>query len=342
MTALRHHGETRAMSREIWVLVETLRGEVSEITYTMLGVARALADELGLEVRALLLGHGAETLAGSLGVADRLTIVDHPALADFNPSAWLPTVGRALEGRDARLLLLGHTTVGMDLVGGLAARMDCPTVASCRCLRAADGAIEFESLVYGGKLVATGTVPAPLSLVTVIPGGVSPDAGRAERAPEIERVEAPPGLDELATTMDGFVEPDAEDIDISREDVLVSVGRGLQQEENLELARALAEALGGEVCASRPIVDQGWLPATRLVGKSGKQVRPKVYLALGVSGAPEHLEGIGACETLVAINTDERAPIFELARFGATVDVLDLLPVLTERLRESATTRGGS
>jgi electron transfer flavoprotein alpha subunit len=117
--------------------------------------------------------------------------------------------------------------------------------------------------------------------------------------------------------------------------VLVAVGRGIQQKDNLELAEELAEALGTVVAASRPIIDQNWLPTSRLVGKSGKAVKPKVYLALGISGAPEHAEGISGSDMIIAINTDPAAPIFNQARYGAEVDILDLLPVLTEKVKEA-------
>ena len=122
------------------------------------------------------------------------------------------------------------------------------------------------------------------------------------------------------------------DVDIVREKTLVSVGRGIQNQDNLGMAEDLAKALGGVVSASRPVIDQNWIPQTRLVGKSGKAVKPKMYLALGISGAPEHTEAIGDAEMIVAINTDPNAPIFDLARYGAQVDILDLMPVLTEKV----------
>ena len=121
-------------------------------------------------------------------------------------------------------------------------------------------------------------------------------------------------------------------MDIAREPLLISVGRGIQTQDNISLAEDLANAVGGIVCASRPVVDQGWLPISRLVGKSGKVVKPKVYLTIGISGAPEHVEAIMGSETIIAINTDVNAPIFNLAKFGTTTDLFDLVPVLTEKI----------
>jgi electron transfer flavoprotein alpha subunit len=129
--------------------------------------------------------------------------------------------------------------------------------------------------------------------------------------------------------------PEAGDVDISKEEILISVGRGIQNQDNLELAQELADALGGVLVASRPVVDQGWLPISRLVGKSGKKVKAKLYLALGISGAPEHIEALGDSEMILAVNTDPQAPIFNVAKFGTTVDLFDLVPALTEKIQSS-------
>ena len=124
-------------------------------------------------------------------------------------------------------------------------------------------------------------------------------------------------------------------MDISKEPILISVGRGVQTEDNIELAEELAEALGGAVCSSRPVVDQGWLPTSRMVGKSGQTVKAKLYLAMGISGAPEHVEAITDSELIVAINTDPTAPIFDVAQYGAQIDMLDLLETLIEQIEEA-------
>jgi len=166
----------------------------------------------------------------------------------------------------------------------------------------------------------------------MLAGGYKAEAGK--QPPVVETVAAP-ALDALRISIKQYIEPDTSDVDISKEPMLVSVGRGVQNKDNIELANELAEALGGQVCASRPVVDQGWMPTTRLVGKSGKRVKPKVYLALGISGAPEHVEGMGDSDVIVAVNTDPNAPIFNIAKYGTTIDMFELLPVLTEKVRQS-------
>jgi len=171
----------------------------------------------------------------------------------------------------------------------------------------------------------------------MVPGGYKPEQGRATQAPPIERLDAPT-LEEVRVSLKEYIEPAVGDVDIAKEAILVSIGRGIQNQDNIELAEELAKVLGGVVSGSRPVIDQGWLPPTRLVGKSGKAVKPRLYLALGISGAPEHVEAIGNAEMIVAINTDPAAPIFNLAKFGAQVDILDLMPVLTEYVQQA---RGG-
>jgi len=130
-----------------------------------------------------------------------------------------------------------------------------------------------------------------------------------------------------------FIEPAVSDVDITKQDVLVGVGRGLQSQDNLPLAEDLAAALGGAVCASRPVIDQGWIPLSRQVGKSGFSVKPRLYLALGISGAPEHVEGMLGSQLTIAVNTDPQAPIFDVAQYGVCGDLLELVPVLLDKLK---------
>jgi electron transfer flavoprotein alpha subunit len=168
----------------------------------------------------------------------------------------------------------------------------------------------------------------------MVPGGYKPEQGQGAQPAQVT-LTAAPSLEGLRVVAEGYAEPDTSDVDIAREPILVAIGRGIQTQDNIELAEELARALGGVVCASRPVVDQGWLPATRLVGKSGKTIKPKLYVALGVSGAPEHVEGIADCGMFIAVNTDPNAPIFNLAKYGTQVDMFDLLPVLTEQVQKA-------
>jgi electron transfer flavoprotein alpha subunit len=321
------------MSQDIHVLVEHLRGQVADITYVALAAARRLAVGTGGEVVAVLLGHNAESLAADLA-ADRVLYIDDPALGEFNPEHYVAILTELLGGDLPRCMLFGDTSMGAEVGGALSARLNLPMVSRCRSVEAGDGNLRFVSQICGGKILVEGSLPEPTALVTIVPGGYQPEQGRVGAAPPLDRpsVAVPaPGR----VTFVGYQEPEAEDVDISGIPILVAIGRGIANEDNVELAEELAEALGGAVCASRPVVDQGWLPTTRMVGKSGKRVKPAVYLALGISGAPEHVEGMSDSELTIAINTDQGAPIFDVAQYGSEVDLLDLLPVLIEQVREA-------
>jgi electron transfer flavoprotein alpha subunit len=320
------------MKNDIYVLVEHLRGQVLDISYVMLAAARVWAQGTGGKVVGLLLGSGAQTLASDLG-ADRVLYIDSPALADFTSEAYQRALEGALKEGAPRAVIFGDTSIGGEVAGWLAARLGLPLAGACRVVSADGGALKYTSQICGGKIMAEGTLPEPSALVTMVPGGFKPEQGKATQAPTVETVPAP-ALADLKIVVKGYSEPAAGDVDIAREKILVSIGRGIQNQDNVGMAEDLAQALGGAVSASRPVIDQNWLPQTRLVGKSGKAVKPKLYLALGISGAPEHAEAIGDSETIIAINTDPNAPIFDIAKYGAQVDLLELMPVLADKVKQ--------
>ena len=321
------------MNQDIYVIVEHLRGQVADISYVMLAAARLLAQGTGGKVVAVILGHNARELVVGLA-ADQVLYLDHPSLTDFTSDAYQKALVGLISNNAPRVVLLGHTSIGMDVASGLSVRLGLPLVSQCRSVGADDSALKFISQICGGKIMAEGVLPVPTALMTMVPGGFKPEHGWSAQPPEVTPVTVPT-MEGLRVTLKQYVEPEAGDVDISKEQILVSVGRGIQNQDNLELAQELADALGAVMCASRPVVDQGWLPTTRLVGKSGKSVKPKVYLALGISGAPEHVEGITGSDVIIAVNTDPAAPIFDVARYGVEMDMLDLLPVLTEQVRQA-------
>jgi electron transfer flavoprotein alpha subunit len=227
-----------------------------------------------------------------------------------------------------RAVLFGHTTIGMDLASGLSARLGLPLVSQVQCYNGSN----FVSQICGGKIMAEGALPAPTALVTMVPGGYKLEDGQGPTPTILEK--QAPNLEGMRVRLSHYIEPEVGDVDIAREPVLVSVGRGLQNQGDLEMVERLAKDLHGAVSASRPLVDKGWLPTSRLVGKSGKAVKPKMYLALGISGAPEHSEAITSSDLIVAVNTDPAAPIFDIAKYGVEMDMMELLPSLLEKLEQ--------
>jgi electron transfer flavoprotein alpha subunit len=317
------------MANDILVLADHLKGQLSDATFELLGKAKELAGATGGQAVVALLG--APDLAGQLGAADAVLTMDHPALAEYTPEAWEKALTAIVTERAPRLVLIANTTIGMDLGAGLSAAWDAPLAAYAVGLDIDGSDIVATAQVYGGKLMAEVAIEGDKAVCSVVAGSFPAAAGQAEGSPGVESV-APAGLDNLATTFLSLVEPEAGDVDITVAEALVSVGRGIGSQDNLELVQELADAMGAPLSASRPITDLGWLPKTRQVGKSGLKVKPKVYLTFGISGAPEHLEGMRDAELIIACNTDVAAPIFDVAHYGTTTDLFDLVPALTDKL----------
>ena len=317
------------MNQNVFVVIEHLQGQVTDTSYIMIAAAHDLAQNTGGDVVGILLGHNAQNLANTLAV-DQVLYGDDPALAEFTSDAYQKALAGLITDEEPRAVFFGSTTIGADIDGVLAARLKLPLVSSC--LNIEDGKVI--SQICGGKIMAESELSGTTTFITMIPGGYKPEQGMSENPPNITPFTVTIG--DRKVTLNRYIEPEITDVDITKEDVLIAVGRGIQTEDNIELAEELAELLGGAVCSSRPIVDQGWLPTARMVGKSGQSVKPKLYLALGISGAPEHVEGMTDAETIIAINIDPGAPIFDIAKYGAEVDLFDLIDYLIEAVEEAA------
>jgi len=201
-----------------------------------------------------------------------------------------------------------------------------------------DASVGLTSQLFGGKILSDVRLPDNRGVVSVYPGSFPPDAGKSDRKPSIEMLDLPlwesiPLGEETKVIFKQYLEPEAGDIDITKQDILISIGRGIANADNIALVNELADALGGALCASRPVIDQGWLPLSRQVGKSGMTVKPKLYLSLGISGAPEHVEGMKDSGLIISVNTDPNAPIFGVSHYGICADLFDILPTLIEEIK---------
>ncbi|MCL4294396.1 MAG: electron transfer flavoprotein subunit alpha/FixB family protein [Anaerolineae bacterium] len=317
------------MSNDILVITEHMDGKVADISFEMVGKARELTAAWDGQVVAVMLGSGAPELAGAFA-SDMTLYVDDPALAEFNPEAYGRVIAALVADRSPKVTMLGNTSQGMDLAAWLSVKTGQPCLAYVNNLTVEDGTLIATSQIYGGKMLAEATPDGESVVVSVLAGAFSADAGRGATAAQL--VGAPVPLSDLKTKFIKLIRPEAGDVDITSQDKLVSVGRGIGSADNIGLAKELAEALGAVISASRPVTDAGWLPKTRQVGKSGVSVKPKLYLALGISGAPEHLEGMKDAELIVAVNTDAKAPIFKVAHYGATCDLFEVAEAMLEKL----------
>lgn len=320
------------MAGETWVLVEQWRGRISEITYEVLALGREVAGALGGKLQAVMLGPGPAEAVPALGAADEVLAFEHAALADPVPDVYALALAQLIQQRQPQVLLIPQTNVTMETGALVAARLGLPYINFCRDIQVVDGKPVARCILYGGKVEAAVVAQTAPAVLGILPGARPAEQGRVDRAPAVTVV----ALDLPAAPLvrfNGYTDPPPGDVDIARENVLVAVGRGIQRPENVSLAEELAGTLGGVVCGSRPVIDQGWLPASRQVGTSGMIVQPALYLALGISGAPEHLEGMKRAALIIAVNTDPRAPIFSVAHYGAVADALEVLPALADAIR---------
>ena len=312
---------------DVFVVTEHLKGTPTETSFELVSMARQIVAQVGGEVVAGVVGSGVADVAGQLGGADRVVVIDDPAYEFFSPDGHA-AVFASLIG-DSSVVLVPYTSMGMDVASALSSSAGIPLVSFCTAV-GAEGGLGATCQLYAGKIEADVEVDGDRAIFAVLAGSSSADGGRTGGAGVVEQVDNP--VADLRTRCLGLAEPDGGDVDITAEDILVVVGRGIQSEDNMAEVQELADVLGGALAASRPIIDQGWLPKTRQVGKSGLTVKPSVYLALGVSGAPEHIEGMKDAGTIIAINTDPQAPIFGVAHYGWEGDIFDIVPELIDAL----------
>lgn len=315
------------MSNDIFVITEHMDGKFSDVSFEMIGKAKELASAWGGQAVAVVVGSG---VVSNVFASDSTIHVDEAVLANFNPEAYGKVIEALVKEKSPRLVMFGWTAAGMDLAAWLSVRIGKPCVAYAKGLSVEGGALVVNSQAYGGKLTAEISPEGDLAIVAVLSGSFPIEAGQGSTA--TTQIASPVALDGLKIKFIEAVKPAAGDVDITVQTKLVSVGRGIGGKENIGLAKELADALGAVVSASRPVVDARWLPPTRQVGKSGRKVKPKLYLALGISGAPEHLEGMKSAELIIAINTDKRAPIFNYAHYGATADLFEVAEAMLELL----------
>jgi len=315
------------MSNDIFIITEHMDGKFSDVSFEMVGKAKELASAWGGQAVAVVVGSG---IVSNVFASDSTIHVDEAALANFNPEAYGKVIEALVKEKSPRLVLFGWTAAGMDLAAWLSARIGKPCVAYVKEISVEGGALIVNSQAYGGKLTAEIAPEGDLAIVAVLDGSFPIEAGQGSTV--ATQIVSPISLDGLKIKFIESVKPAAGDVDITAQTKLVSVGRGIGGRENIGLAKELADALGAVVSASRPVIDARWLPPTRQVGKSGRKVKPKLYLALGISGAPEHLEGMKSAELIIAINTDKKAPIFNVAHYGATADLFEVAEAMLELL----------
>ncbi|WP_449370403.1 electron transfer flavoprotein subunit alpha/FixB family protein [Thiomonas sp.] len=326
----------------VWVFIEHDRGHVHPVSWELLGAARKLADTLGVTVSGVLMGGPDEALddfardAWAYG-ADRCHLVRDPALKGYRNEPFTRALTELVNRHQPEIVLLGATTMGRDLAGSVATTLQTGLTADCTELNIdpATRALAATRPTFGGSLYCTIMTLAYRPQMATVRPRVMPmprrDASRTGALVEdaVHLVEA-----DIVTKLIEFV-PDASrnSVNLTYADIIVAGGKGLKNADNFGLVWDLARVLGAEVGASRPVVHAGWVEAERQVGQSGKTVRPKLYIAAGISGAVQHRVGMEGADLIVAINSDPNAPIFDFAHIGVVGNAMQILPALTRALR---------
>jgi electron transfer flavoprotein alpha subunit len=322
------------MAKDVLIIAEHLEGQVTPSTLELISAGRGLADSVDEQARVLVLGHRVEQLAQHLaGYTVEVLLADHPALAEYAGDAYVQAVRGIVESMRPRVVLVSHTAQGYDLAPALAGTMDLPLVTNGLAVAFEGDRLRVLRRILNEKVQVEVEVRSERPIVvTLRPGSVKPQGtGRGTQSVTPVPVTIDPSA--VRVTFVRMERPQVQDIDLSAADIIVSAGRGIQKKENLALIEEFAKAIGGVVGASRPLTDMDWLPKTRQVGQSGKTVRPKLYVACGISGAMQHVAGMKDASLIVAINTDPTAPIFEVAHVGFVADVLKLLPATLKELK---------
>lgn len=319
----------------IFVLAEHRKGIIRDITWEMLSKGRELALKSGAELTTVILGHEVRSFAEELARrADRVLLVEDEGLENFNGETYQRVLAPLIVENKPALTLIGHTGFGMDLAPNLAAELDLPLSTDCIGLDFEEIRLIADRQMYGGKVDAVVSFPSTQRyMITVRPGSFSVEEYEPSGG-EIKVMDSPLSEDIEYKRFIEYVEAAVGEVDITQADIVVAVGQGVRESKNISVVEELAQALGGVLACSRPIVDKKWLPKYRQVGTSGKTVSPRVYIAIGISGAFQHVAGIKGAGTIIAINKDPKAPIFRVADYGIVEDLFKVVPLLKDKVKE--------
>jgi electron transfer flavoprotein alpha subunit len=325
------------MAETILVIAEQREGKLNRVSFETLAGAQALAKQTGWTVEAAVVGGGESIAALAAEIAKtavaKVYAIEDASLERYTPDGFVGALKNFIESKGPKLVLLPHTYQVRDFAPKLAATLGAVLVSDAVGCKYADGKLLFTRQMFQGKFAAdislAGEGPWFASFQT---GAYRGDQAEPGGAP-VETVNAVTG--EIRTKPEAPFQEAKQAVDLSQATIIVSVGRGIKEQKNIAMAQALADALGGEIAASRPICDAGWLPMERQVGSSGQTVSPKLYLALGISGAIQHIVGMKGSKNIIAINKDAEAPIFEIADVAVVGNLFEIVPALTEEIKKA-------
>ena len=323
------------MANGILVFIENKGGVVNRSSFEAIAAAQSFGSQLQQPVTAVVLGADVSALAQDIAAYDisRVICVNNPKLSDYTPDAYADALEQIVKQTDPSLVFLTHTYQVRDFAPKLAARFQKSLISDCIRAKADNGKVGFTRRIFLGKLDAdVSSDGEPPVFATFQSGAYRPDHATKGGSATVENVEV--NIGDVRMVPEPPFQEAKQAVDLTKAEVIVAVGRGIKSKDNLALAEKLAEVLGGDLAASRPICDAEWLPIDRQIGSSGQTVAPKLYVALGISGAIQHLVGMKNSGTIVAINKDPEAPIFDIADYGIAGDLFEAVPVLTEEIKK--------
>jgi electron transfer flavoprotein alpha subunit len=318
---------------EIFVVVEHRKGEVREITYQMLWKAHDLCQKLSHRLTAVLIGGIDEPFLKRIEErADRVIAVEGEEGKHFNGELYKEILSGLIQENRPFLTLIGQTPWGMDFAPALSIKTGYPLATDCVDVLVANGQPKVVRQIYNGKLFSKVSLKEAEGYLVTIRSGAFPSDKVGERKAEVIKKKIPAGLPEMKRQFMAFEETGAGAVDITQAELLISVGRGVGEAEKIPPVKELADRMKGMLSCSRPVVDKNWLPKYHQVGTSGKSVKPKIYFALGISGAFQHIAGITGAGTIIAVNKDKKAPIFRVAHYGVVEDLFKIVEALKAKL----------
>jgi electron transfer flavoprotein alpha subunit len=324
----------------VLIVTEQQDGQWHKMSWEAVAAGQQIARLFGTEAAAAVIGSGVESLGGEVAKYKlaEVALCDHELLGDYTPDGFSLALRQAVEQLKPEAVVFPHTYQVRDFAPKLAASFGKPFLSDVVGVSRDDTGLVFVRQLFQGKLNADVSVEGePPFFVSVQSGAFRADSAESGAAPSPKRaIHITLDASQIRTRPQKPFRESKGEVDLSSAPIIVSVGRGIKEAENIAMAEELAKLLGGELAASRPICDNGWLPLERQIGSSGQTVSPKLYLALGISGAIQHVVGMKGSRTVVAVNKDESAPIFEIADYGIVADLFEVVPALVEALKESS------
>lgn len=321
------------MAQGILVFIEQRDGAIKTQGLQALTVGRALAGGLGGTVSAVIAGHNLAGITGDLNAygPSKVLTADAAHLSDYRNASYADAVVAAVKAVDPAVVLFAATAMGKDLAPAVAAKLGCGVITDVTGIDAAGGTLSIRKPIYAGKCFANYRAKSFPLVISLRPNVFPAQAAEGAGAAEVTALNVPPSAQDPKSV--SSIEPEVKELDVAEASIIVSGGRGLKEPENFTKVRALADALGAAVGASRAVVDAGWIGHKHQVGQTGKTVSPGLYIALGISGAIQHLAGMSSSKLIAAINKDADAPIFKIADFGIVGDLFSVLDQITEQVK---------